>query len=69
LERQPRASNLAVNVADDVAVHQWDEALKACSAIQTLTFERERFVVEYERRKSADNTLGVRASDSTQAEK
>ncbi len=46
---------------DEIVAHwpQWDEALQACSAISTLTFDRKQFTTEYERRRSTENTLSA----------
>jgi hypothetical protein len=38
--------------------HHWEEALQACSAISTVTFDREQFVAEYQRRRSQANSVG-----------
>lgn len=35
----------------------WDEALKACSAIATMTFERRDFVRKYKLRQTASNDV------------
>lgn len=45
---------------DEVVPHwpQWEEALQACSAISTLTFERGEFETEYTVRKSSANQIG-----------
>jgi hypothetical protein len=42
---------------DEILPHwtKWEEALQACSAVATVTFEREQFVQEYEKRRSSDN--------------
>jgi hypothetical protein len=59
--RDQYSSYLKEELDDEIIPHwpQWDEALKACSAIQTLTFERDKFVLEYERRKSKGNALSA----------
>jgi hypothetical protein len=59
--RDKYSAYLKEELDDEIIPHwpQWDEALKACSAIQTLTFERDKFVLEYERRKSGDNVLSA----------
>lgn len=42
---------------DEIVPHwkRWDDALQACSAIATITFDRDQFVGEYNKRKSTDN--------------
>jgi hypothetical protein len=57
--REEYSSYLKAELDDEIGTHwpQWDEALKACSAISTLTFEREDFASEYERRRSTDNPV------------
>lgn len=59
--RDRYSAYLKEELDDEIIPHwpQWDEALKVCSAIQTLTFERDKFVSEYERRKSAANPLSA----------
>lgn len=49
---------------DEVMPHwsRWEEALQACSAISTITFERSEFEGMYNQRRSADNL--VSASDA-----
>ncbi len=44
---------------DEILPHwpNWDEALQACSAISTLTFDRTEFTKKYNQRKSIDNTV------------
>jgi hypothetical protein len=44
---------------DEILPHwaKWEEALQACSAIATVTFEREQFVQEYEERRSSRNPV------------
>jgi hypothetical protein len=44
---------------DEIIAHwqNWDEALKACSAISTVTFRREEFIKEYDQRKSPGNDV------------
>jgi hypothetical protein len=46
---------------DEILPHwgKWEEALQACSAISTITFEREQFVREYEQRRSGSNTFSA----------
>ncbi|WP_218014887.1 P-loop ATPase, Sll1717 family, partial [Teichococcus rhizosphaerae] len=44
---------------DEIVPHWplWEEALQACSAISTLTFDRSDFVKEYDRRKTKKNEI------------
>jgi hypothetical protein len=44
---------------DEILPHwaKWEEALQACSAIATVTFEREQFVQEFEERRSSRNPV------------
>ncbi len=51
---------LKAELDDEIRPHwpNWDESLQACSALTTLTFEREDFIREYQRRKSSANKLG-----------
>jgi hypothetical protein len=46
---------------DEILPHwaQWEEELQACSAIATLTFERDQFVLEYEKRRSSGNEVSA----------
>ena len=46
---------------DEILPHWplWEEALQACSAIATLTFERNQFVLEYEKRRSYGNSMSA----------
>lgn len=46
---------------DEIGSHwqNWDDALKACSSISTVTFQYDQFVENYERRKSKANELSV----------
>ena len=50
---------LKAELDDEILAHwpQWEEALQACSAISTLTFDREQFIAEYARRRSKDNEI------------
>lgn len=62
--RDEYSTYLKKELDDEIRQHwpYWDEALQACSAIATITFEKQDFVVEYERRKSRQN--GVSAEDA-----
>lgn len=44
---------------DEIVPHwnHWDDALRACSAIATITFNRDQFIEEYNNRKSKDNVI------------
>lgn len=44
---------------DEIVPHwkRWDDALQACSGIATITFDRNQFVGEYNKRKSSDNPV------------
>jgi len=57
--REDYSSYLKQELDDEIRPHwqYWDEALQACSAISTLTFDREDFEKEYGRRKSANNSV------------
>lgn len=57
--RDEYSSYLKKELDDEITPHwpYWDDALKACSAISTLTFERENFVEEYRRRRTAKNDV------------
>jgi len=52
---------LKAELDDEIIAHwpQWDEALQACSAISTITFNREEFTAKYEQRRSHDNPLAA----------
>lgn len=49
---------------DEILPHwrNWEEALQACSAIATVTFERKQFVPEYEKRRSSTNAVSADAA-------
>jgi hypothetical protein len=48
---------LKAELDDEIIAHwpYWEQALQACSAISTVTFTRDQFVAEYDRRKSREN--------------
>ena len=52
---------LKAELDDEIVAHwtQWEEALQACSAISTVTFRREEFTREYDRRRSTENPLNA----------
>lgn len=55
--REQYSAYLKEELDDEILPHwpKWEQALQACSAISTITFEREDFVREYGGRCSADN--------------
>jgi hypothetical protein len=57
--RENYSSYLKQELDDEIRPHWpfWDEALQACSAISTITFDRGDFEREYGRRKSANNPV------------
>ena len=57
--RDEYSSYLKMELDDEIRQHwpNWDEALQACSAISTITFERSDFEREYERRRSSENAV------------
>jgi hypothetical protein len=57
--REDFSSYLKQELDDEIRPHwaYWDEALQACSAISTITFERDDFEREYAQRKSAKNDV------------
>jgi hypothetical protein len=57
--RENYSSYLKQELDDEIRPHWrfWDDALQACSAISTITFDREDFEREYGRRKSDNNPV------------
>lgn len=57
--RDPYSSYLKSELDDEVLPHwkHWEEALKACSGISTVTFDREQFDDEYRKRQTVENQL------------
>jgi hypothetical protein len=57
--REDYSSYLKQELDDEIRSHwaHWDDALQACSAISTITFEREDFEREYAQRKSPKNDV------------
>jgi hypothetical protein len=57
--RDRYSAYLKKELDDEIVPHwkEWDDALQACSAIATITFDREQFVGEYNKRRSADNRV------------
>ena len=58
--REEYSSYLKIELDDEIPAHwpYWEEALQACSAISTLTFQKSQFLLEYDRRKSKNNIVG-----------
>jgi hypothetical protein len=52
---------LKAELDDEIISHwpQWEEALQACSAISTVTFRKDEFVNEYDRRRSGSNSISA----------
>lgn len=59
--RDEYSSYLKAELDDEIRPHWalWDEALRACSAISTLTFERDDFRTQYESRRSKNNEVAA----------
>jgi hypothetical protein len=59
--RETYSAYLKAELDDEIMAHwpHWEEALQACSAISTLTFQREEFEEEYGRRRSKGNPLAA----------
>jgi hypothetical protein len=59
--RDEYSAYLKEELDDEILPHwaHWDEALQACSAISTLTFDREEFRREYTHRQSRDNLINA----------
>lgn len=57
--REPYSAYLKAELDDEIMAHwpQWEEALQACSAISTMTFQREEFAEEYEQRRTKANPV------------
>jgi hypothetical protein len=57
--RENYSAYLKQELDDEIRPHWrfWDEALQSCSAISTITFDRENFEVEYGCRKSEKNSV------------
>lgn len=57
--RDEYSAYLKKELDDEIGPHwpQWDEALRACSAISTITFEKMEFIDAYNSRKSAKNPV------------
>jgi len=52
--RDPYSAYLKAELDDEILPHwkQWGDALKACSSIATITFDREQFTAEYTKRQT-----------------
>jgi hypothetical protein len=59
--REQYSNYLKLELDDEIGPHwpYWIEALQACSAISTITFEKESFEREYTSRKSRENTVAL----------
>jgi hypothetical protein len=59
--REAYSAYLKSELDDEIMAHwpQWEEALQACSAISTMTFQRDEFAEEYEERRSKHNAVGT----------
>ena len=57
--REMYSNYLKSELDDEIMAHwpHWEEALQSCSAISTMTFQREEFDAQYEQRRSAANSL------------
>lgn len=57
--REQYSLYLKKELDDEIVPHwkYWDDALKACSALVTITFGKDQFVTEYAKRRSAENTV------------
>ncbi|MBK1836919.1 hypothetical protein JHL17_05790 [Azospirillum sp. YIM B02556] len=57
--RDEYSAYLKQELDDEIRQHwpHWDEALQACSALSTLTFDKEDFRREYDKRKSTSNAV------------
>jgi hypothetical protein len=62
--RESYSVYLKSELDDEIIAHwpYWEQALQACSAISTITFKRDEFVSQYDRRKSQEN--GVTADEA-----
>ena len=57
--REPYSAYLKEELDDEILPHwaRWEQALQACSAISTITFERDDFIREYANRRTQDNDV------------
>jgi hypothetical protein len=59
--REEYSAYLKKELDDEILPHwpMWEEALQACSGISTITFDRNEFEAEYEKRRSAKNPVNA----------
>ncbi len=59
--RELYSAYLKAELDDEIMAHwpRWEEALQACSAISTMTFQRDEFAEEYEQRCSPHNSAST----------
>jgi hypothetical protein len=59
--RDEYSAYLKAELDDEILPHwpQWEEALQACSAISTLTFDRSEFTEQYTARMSKENVISA----------
>jgi len=59
--REQYSTYLKEELDDEILPHwpKWEQALQACSAMSTITFDRDDFVKEYEGRRTHDNPIGA----------
>jgi hypothetical protein len=59
--REQYSNYLKEELDDEILPHwpKWEQALQACSAMSTITFDREDFVKEYEGRRTNDNRVSA----------
>ena len=59
--REEYSAYLKNELDDEILPHwpTWEEALQACSGISTITFDRNEFEAEYEKRRSAKNSVNA----------
>jgi hypothetical protein len=62
--RESYSTYLKAELDDEIKAHwpRWEEALQACAAISTITFKREDFIREYDRRKTVQNAVTAPAA-------
>lgn len=62
--RESYSTYLKAELDDEIKAHwpRWEEALQACAAISTVTFKRDDFVREYDRRRTPQNTVTAPAA-------
>ena len=59
--REQYSAYLKEELDDEMLPHwpKWEQALQACSAMSTITFDRDNFVNEYEGRRTSDNPVNA----------